>query len=395
MNLTQTSYYARLAIRIFFSLLILYVLALVFKTPIKNGIRSILPAKDPPNPVYGKLPPLEFIAQPVGGKIESFELNTPDGQLTSDIPAKMSVFKYVPKFLSFEAGKSAQEDASILGFAPSELISDFKSDKYIWRDINYNSILGIDLLTETINMTTPYSAIGSSYALGSINQKSSLEEANAFLKSMGKLEDSLYLQGTQQVVGGRFLGGKVVESSTPLETQLVQIDYFRSIFKTPILGPDPKKGLIRIVLGKPDQPNKKLNNPVVNVYEWEIDTITDASYPLIPISLAWENIAKGNGVIVNVTTGDQSPFENYQRTSIEKVVIEKIYIAYYDNTKPQEYLQPIYVFEGRYSNSVGDKGSITFYYPAIDGSFIKGTQEDSTTSKQEDIGTTPDTSTNQ
>ncbi len=363
-------------IKIFFSLLILYVLALVFKNPIKSGITAILPPKDPPNPIYGKLPPLEFIAQPVGGTISSFELNTPNGKLPTEIPAKMAVYKFVPKFLSFEAGKNAQADALTLGFSQNELISDFKSDRYIWRDINFNSILAIDLLTETINMSTPYPAIGSSYALGSIDKTSALKDSNTLLSSLGKLTDPLYLQGTQEVVTGRFLGGKVVETSTPLETQLVQIDYFRSIYKVPILGPDPKKGLIRVVLGKPAQPNKKLQNPVVSVYEWTIDTITEASYPIIPVTLAWENIASGNGVISNVTTGDQSPFENYQRTSIEKVFIENIYLAYYDSNKPQEYLQPIYVFEGRYSNAVGGKGAISLYYPAIDGSFIKGTQEE-------------------
>jgi len=377
MNLTQVSYYARLAIKVFFSLMFLYVLALVFKTPIKNGLRAILPPKDPPNPIYGKLPPLEFIAQPIGGTIDAFELNTPDGKLPAEIPAKMPVYKYVPKFLSFEAGKSAQEDASVLGFTSNELISDFKSDKYIWRDINYNSLLSIDLYTETINLSTPYSSLGSSYGLGSIDKNKALNQADTLLRALGKFSDPLYLQGTKEVVSGRFLGGKVVEASTPLETQLVQIDYFRSIYKVPILGPDPKKGLIRVVLGNPAQPNPKLNSPILNVYEWEIDTITKATYPIIPVSLAWENIARGNGVVANVTTGDQSPFEAYQRTAIEEVFVEKIYLAYYDSDKPQEYLQPIYVFEGRYSNATGGKGAITLYYPAIDGTYIKGTQEDS------------------
>jgi hypothetical protein len=389
MNLTKISYYARTAINIFLALAFLYVMALVLKNPIRTGLKSVLPEKDPPKPVYGKLSPLEFIAQPVSGAIESYELNTPDGRLPGDFPKKMTVYKYIPNFLSFEAGKEAQEDALALGFGSSELISDFKADKYIWRDISYNSMLTIDLLTESIVLTTPYTSIGSNYPLGSIDEEKALKQAETLLDSVGKMKDQLYLQGTKEIVYGRFLGGKVVEATTPLEAQIAQIDYFRSVNDYPILGPDPKKPLIRLVIGQPGEAvNLKLKNPVVEIAEWEVDTVPEASYPIIPINVAWNNVAQGNGVIANVTRGNQSPFEEYQRTAIEKVFIDKIYLAYYDNIKPQEYLQPIYVFEGRYTNVSGDRGAITIYYPAVDGSYIKGTNE---TEPQEESQNAPQT----
>lgn len=379
MNLTQISYYARTFISIFLAVAFLYVMAQIFKNPIRNGLQSVLPEKDPANPAYGKLPPLEFIAQPVSGAIESYELNTPDGKLPGDIPKKLRVYKYIPTFLSFEAGKAAQEKATFLGFGPSELISDFKSDKYIWRDISTSSLLTIDLLSDTIVLTTPYTSIGANYPLGSINEEDALDQAEELLKDLGKMKDQLYLQGSHKIVFGRFLGGKVVEATTPLEAQVAQIDYFRTVNKYPILGPNPKKGLIRLVLGAPTaSANAKLKNPVVEIAEWELDSLADATYPIIPVNVAWTNVAQGNGVIANVTKGNQSPFEEYERTAIEKVFIDSVYIAYYDNIKSQEYLQPIYVFEGRYTNISGDRGAISIYYPAVDGSFIRGTNETET-----------------
>ncbi len=385
MSLTVASHYARMFIKGLSALIVIYAFALFFKTPIKSALELVFPPKDPPNPIYGQLEPLEFIAQPITGEVESFELNTVDGKFPKDLPKKMTVYKFVQPFLSFNAGKNAQDAAMALGFSDLEIVSDYKSDKFIWKDINNGATLQTDLLTQSIDLTTPLQNISSYYELGSINEEKFVKTAEELFQSLNKFKDPLYLKGDRKNIMGRFVGERVVEASTPVEAQLYLADYFRKIEDFPILGPNPKQGLIRIIIGSPAVLNQKLINPLVQIYEWGIEETSEASYPIIPVQLAWQNVAKGSGVIANVTPNNKSPFEVYKKTDVGKVTIEKVYLAYYDNIRPQTYLQPIYVFEGRYASQLGAKGEITIYYPAIDGTFVKGTEPDDSGVKKDPV----------
>ena len=60
-----------------------------------------------------------------------------------------------------------------------------------------------------------------------------------------------------------------------------------------------------------------------------------ATYPLKDTTLAWNELKQGNGFIANL--GDNESGE---------VIIRKIYQAYYDPHNHQNFLQPIFVFEG-------------------------------------------------
>ena len=77
-----------------------------------------------------------------------------------------------------------------------------------------------------------------------------------------------------------------------------------------------------------------------------------ATYPLKSGAVAWQDLLDGYALIVNV--GRNSP---------DKIVIRKIYLAYYDSEEPQLYLQPIFVFEG--------DNDFVAYLPAIDSNYLK------------------------
>ena len=67
---------------------------------------------------------------------------------------------------------------------------------------------------------------------------------------------------------------------------------------------------------------------------------------------------------------DGNPFVPYVPIRIDKILVNNIYLAYYDTPKLEKYLQPIYVFEGNYTTVGGGAGQITLYYPAISGDYI-------------------------
>jgi len=52
-------------------------------------------------------------------------------------------------------------------------------------------------------------------------------------------------------------------------------------------------------------------------------------------------------------------------------LVDNIYLAYYENTKDQTYLQPIYVFEAKYKSLGSQGGEMVIYLPAVSGEFVK------------------------
>ncbi|HAZ29270.1 TPA: hypothetical protein DCY43_00750, partial [candidate division WWE3 bacterium] len=75
-------------------------------------------------------------------------------------------------------------------------------------------------------------------------------------------------------------------------------------------------------------------------------------------------------VLSGILPKDGNPFESYVPIRVDKILINKIYLAYYDSPKLQKYLQPIYVFEGNYTTVGSSAGQITLYYPAISGDYV-------------------------
>ena len=64
-----------------------------------------------------------------------------------------------------------------------------------------------------------------------------------------------------------------------------------------------------------------------------VELETSAVYPLISVAEAWQRMQKGGGFVAKSTPGTES------------VVVRDVYLAYYDSDIPQQFLQPVYVFE--------------------------------------------------
>uniref|UniRef100_A0A7C4XTB0 Uncharacterized protein n=1 Tax=candidate division WWE3 bacterium TaxID=2053526 RepID=A0A7C4XTB0_UNCKA len=379
MRLVEIAQLTRRIVSIVAVLLILYLTFLVSKEPTRQMLLSIFPPKDLPTVGFGLLDPLEFTSVPTLNSNPQYVLNTRTGQLPADIPTILKVYKFIPPRLSFGAGEKAQKDALVLGFTDENRISSLNSSIFEWQDVQFGGNLKIDLNSNLIQLTTPLIGKGSFFPAGRFGTKENvIERAKQLLTKLGRFQDTLYKspeRGTQTVAYGKFTAKGVVKADSPLEAQLARVDFFRKVLDTPILGPDPKKGMLRIYMRAPDDKPEfpQLNYPLVEINHWEIDTDETkiATYPAIPISAAWNQVAQNKGVIANVTPSGASPFLDTPPIRIQRVLINDIFLAYFDNTKPQTHLQPIYVFQGNFSGDNGVNGDITIYYPAISGQYVK------------------------
>lgn len=376
MDLTTVSKWFRKYIVVF--LIFTFGYYLFFHIILPGGIyviRSALTTKMKPNIAYGRLPQLEFIEKPIKNEdTPEIELNTPTGRLPRFLPPTLKVYQYVPNTFSYLAGAKAIEEAQVLGFEEKDLTSDLKGRIYRWRTLDTGGVLVINIDDRDLILDTNLRGKSSLFPLGAINEESAIDKSIDLFQKLNRFEDPLYKQGTQKTYLGAFSGTRIIEAASLRETQLIRVDFFRSIEEYPILGPDPEKGLLHIVLKNPSRNPNPLNYPVVEAFHWEINPKSEAVYPLVDIKTAWDAIIEGNGVISSVIPNNKSPFEDYTAVNIDTILIDDIYLAYYDYTKPQTYLQPIYVFEGTYQSRSDEDGEITIYYPAVDGEYVQRTE---------------------
>jgi hypothetical protein len=380
MNLTSVSAF----IRKFSKYLLIFIIAyyswiLVIFPGSKGLFKAIFVKKIPPNTVYGLLDPLDFIEKPIGQTKPTYVLNTKDGKLPTTVPEKMDVYAFKPQQYSYLAGKNAIAEAVTLGFADKDLISDLKGDTYVWRNSLTGSILTLQIETRVLNLDTNLSGRNIDFTPGSINTDTAIEFAKKIFTSIGRLDDPLYQQGAQSVRLGSFLGNKLYETTDTREAQVALVDFYRTVNGFVILGPDPSKGLLRAIVREPSNEAYPMNNPFIEAYYWELETPAKASYPIISVKEAWDAVKNARGVITRVVPRGANPFDSYIPVEVQKILIDNIFLAYYETPKYQKYLQPVYVFSGTYSTTGTNGGDITVYFPAITGQQIKQAAPKTTT----------------
>ncbi|MBU0535093.1 hypothetical protein KKC62_02880 [Patescibacteria group bacterium] len=381
MNLTRVSAMLKKASKWVFLVIGAYYIAILLIIPGgQSAIRALFTKKEPPVITYGLLDQLEFVEKRIGKTAPEYVLNTKNGKLPTNLPMQLPVYKFKPIQYSYLAGKNAISDAARLGFGDKDLSSDLKGKTYVWRNSLTKSTLSIDLETRKLTLITDFSGSGNSYAPGNISIQKAPILASQILLAIYRFDDS-YAKGTQNIILGSFQGNKIYETTDVREAQLARIDYYRTIDNYPIFGPDPSEGLLRVSVGNTPQGVSPLNNPMMGVNYWEIIPQTDSKYPIIPVSEAWAAVKSGKGIISRVFQRGLNPFESYVPLEVEKILIDNIYLGYYETPKYQTYLQPIYIFSGTYTTRGSPGGDITIYFPAVSGQYTKQNATNTTPSK--------------
>jgi len=371
MNLTNTSALFKKGLKIFLLVvLIYYVFLLIIEPGARLTVKKLFTKPVPPTLTYGLLDPLEFVEKPISGGEFEYVLNTKNGRLPVDIPEQAVVYKFKNNPYSYLAGKNALEDSIKLGFAEGDLTTDLKGNVYKWRSIRTGSTLEIQTETRELNLTTNLVGRDKDFPIGTLNEETAKKQAKTVFESLNRFNDAYYPSGSSTVYLGRYTPTGLIETKTAREAQIARVDFFRGIDSHPILGPDPKEGLLHAVV-RTSVGVTPLNNPVVEAYFWEINPDSRATYPIISPSEAWNAVKLGRGVVANVTPKGANPFSQYVSTRVESILIDNIFIAYYDTPKPQRFLQPIYVFDGKYTTRGTEGGYITIYFPAITKEYTK------------------------
>lgn len=321
-----------------------YIVLKIFIGLAASTWKKVHPAPPPlPTVSFGKIPKIAFPNQEWPRELE-FKLETIQGQLpTVENVARVYLMpKTTPTFFALT---QAKDRAKKMGFTGEpELIG---KNTYRWRSATEPpTTLEMDILTNSFRLSYPYQTDQSILEPKNLpNTQQASQETKTFLNNNGLLGEDL----SSGQAGARYLrweSSELVPALSLSEADFISVNLFRAdIDNYKILPPNPPKSLVYFLFSGDRTPGKRILEIEYN--HTPIDKQIYGTYPLKPIATAWQELKEGKGFIARLDQKED-----------KQVTVRKVSLAYFDSPSTQDYLQPIFVFEG-------DKNFLG-YVPAID-----------------------------
>lgn len=370
----------RLVVLTILGLIVLIILVGTFNF-LRDLYRKLNPPPEPaPTVGFGKLPRLQLPSLTMKGT-PTFLLETATGELPSfpDRAVVVAMKEIPPSLLGEQRAKNLAEQFDFSG--EGELSKDKKS--IIFRDKTDKRTLTVNLTTQLFTLATDLGHIEKTVPKGrALTSAQATSEGQEFLSRNGLLKGE-FGEGRQTTQVHRVVNGKARDALSASEGQFTRVDFFRNLTGVsaesfPILPPSPKIGMIQMWVTSGLEP--KINNILYLSYTvWEVveervdkETVKKKTetYPLRPVSSAWEEVKTGKGIAELLAKGS-SPLDPYTPLTLKTISIRKVQLAYFDDSSWQRYLQPIYVFSGSAKTTDGKEADFTAYRPAVSDDWIQ------------------------
>ena len=327
-TLTEVAGVSRKGIK--WGVLVLVVLMLIpgiWKFILATYARLNPPPPPPPTVRYGKLPKLNFPTS-VGEATPEIKLETIEGSLPSNLPNTAKVYLVsINRSLLF-AEDRARDKAKRLGFT-----TDFvRMDEQVYRFVHQsepaemvvNSISGgfayrLDWTQDKVIPTSHAVPVGNA-AVG---------EAKSWLSQLGLLPPEL-AEGSGVFSYFVAAGSAMVPTDLFYEANFTRVDLFRANKnELRIMAAGGNTSPVAIIFTGVGGPRRVIS---ANYQYSDTQDTEFATYPLKGIQSAWEELVAGKGYLA-------------KRVG-PKVTVRKVGLAYYEANEPQNFLQPVYVFQG-------------------------------------------------
>jgi hypothetical protein len=351
-TLTETAYYTRRGVNIFIiSVIGFFVLRASYHAAqdIWSRLRPTQP--DKPTLAFGKLPQIDFpeeINRPPDVEEPReivYTLETIEGILP-EFPLLGKVYFMPQKKPGLLAFERAKEVAASYDFKDEpEMIADNIVYRW-WREAEPSAFLEMDTYTTHFTFRFFYEEDSSLVDKKNVaTEDGAKSEAQKYFGKGGYLNKELS-DGEAEVVYYFFIPPHLYPAASISEASFFRVNLFRvNLDELRILPPNPKESLVTILFTGDKSANKRVAEAKFNSYPIERETF--ATYPLKPADAAWRELQDNKGYIAYL--GENSD---------GKITIRKVTLAYFESEKKQDFLQPIYVFEG-------DRDFFA-YIPAID-----------------------------
>lgn len=282
----------------------------------------------PPTVAFGKLPRVSLPKNVVANKL-TYTIDTVSGNL-GYFPDIVKVYAIIPKEPNLLNLETTRSRARKINFTEEEkIISD---TVYSWKDSSIlNRKITFNIVSSDFSITSDYLRTSFLFKENTITPQRAINLVESTLKSMDLLPEDIDLSKTTTQL--LTLQQSTLFPATSLSTtQLIRVDFFqKNIDQMPIFYPKPPFSTMYFLVGATDSRGEIVEG---QFYHQTISN-QSATYPLKEVTQAFKELQSGKGSIAA-----------YYGISNE-IVIKNVFLGYYLGSEKQQYLIPIYIFEGK------------------------------------------------
>ena len=347
-TLTQATYYGRQLIKFGSITLVVLIVGRMLLTAAIAYWQATHPEPPPPPTIgFGKLPALVFPEVLDESKPQTYLLELPNGEFSEFVDrAKVFLMPKTPPNLL--ADQKIKELAKEYDFTDEPQLLDSRT--YRWTKSQPLEMgFQMDLLNHTFSLRSNYL---SRTDLLLNNELPEDFEAVSSVKTILSAADMLpedVATTSGKVSFWKSLGGELQSAVSLSDADFLRVDLDRLPIddQFSMYSPDGSRGSISAVISG----SKSIDGGVVELeyHYFPVDYTQVETYPLRTPQDAWKILQAGEGYVAHAST-------------FPEVTVRSVDLGYYDDWQEQDYLQPIYVFEG--------DGGFVGYVSAIKSQFI-------------------------
>jgi len=374
MKLADASRLFKQSILIFIALMVLY---FILKFSFIAGtvmIKVLFPPKPPaPTIQFGKIPLPNIESLKTTGTI-NYELDTISGKLPSGIPNQVSVFQIIKPGRDILAEQRAKQTATLFGFNNSAY-TQITNAEWKWQSLVPQRSFKLNILTYNFEIEPNLSQLNLYLRRGDATpEEKATDIALLMLSNHPNVDLKKDRSSFNTDITFARINQEVLEEASSLsEAQLTKVDIFRNVnyvdTKFKIYGEKYDNSYINFYLANGYVSPNKLLKAKVNY--WNFDNEKGSTYPLKNIYTAWQQLLDGNATIVKLVEDGEDKYKPYIQKDIKSVKIKSIELAYIVEEDLPKFVQPIFVFTGRFETNTGQLGNYVSYLPALDSNVVK------------------------
>lgn len=342
-SLTQVAITTRKTVRYSIYAIIILIIGRIVLGIFISIAQQLFPAPPPPPTLsFGKLPALPF---PEKKDLPSltYTIQTPEGGLPAfSTQAKVYFMPQSrPDLLSLDKAKTK---AASLGFTGTA--NQLNSAIYQFTSSNGFSTLQMNIVDGTFSIGYNLNADSSPLSQEPPAPEVAGSDAKNFLSSAGVLPDDLTGPTTPELL--KVQNKQLISAISLSDANLIKINLFRKDYdKIPSVTKNPNQANVWAIISG-GQGKLVIG---VQYYYYPVDETQFATYPIKTSDQALKDLQAGKGFIANL--GDNNS---------GKIIIRRVYLAYFDSGVPMQFYQPIVVFEGDNGFVAYEPAVLTSYY---------------------------------
>lgn len=298
---------------------------------IRGGISlysSLFPKPGPPpEAAFDSLPLVIFPESILQNKL-SYSIDTVTGSLGS-FPDRAKVFKTVPDEPNLLSLQNTQNLMSRTKFTFNQ--TRLNDTTYAWNEAGRtDKRLTINIISKDFSIVSNFLTYPDLTSIGAVDKENASEEVIDFLEQLNLFPLDIDIIKTK-VDLLKIVDGQLVAATSPSDAQIARVDLYQtSIEEMPIMYSNPPHSTMHFLVGGP-------NTDEIMEANFNHQTISEESstYPIISVNDAFNILKKGDGYIGAYFGTDSN------------IIIKEVFLAYYLREQKQQYLMPIYVFEGK------------------------------------------------